>query len=370
MNPLQQLHPLGQSVWLDFIRRSLLESGELRRLVAEDGVRGVTSNPTIFDKAISQSTDYDDDLEQFLGANPDASLDRIYDHLVIADIQAAADALRSVYDESGGADGFVSLEVSPHLAPDTAGTIREARRLWGLVNRPNLMIKVPATPEGIPAFEELIASGINVNVTLMFSLQHYEAVAQAYLRGVTRCETPAKIASVASFFVSRVDGKVDKALEQNGSPEARALCGKAAIANAKLAYRRYQQLFESEAFAAQRARGARPQRCLWASTSTKNPAYPDTLYVDELIGPETVNTLPPETLEAFRDHGKPAVTLTRGMDEAERQIAALKKFGVDLDAVTEQLQVEGVASFAKSFDQLMGALKTKRDAVCANLAKR
>lgn len=370
MNPLQKLHPLGQSVWFDFIRRSLLESGELKRLVEKDGVRGVTSNPTIFDKAISQSADYDADLEQFLAANPDASLDAIYDHLVIADIQAAADVLRPVYDSSGGADGFVSLEVSPHLAPDTAGTIREARRLWKLVGRPNLMIKVPATPEGIPAVEELIASGINVNVTLMFSLQHYEDVAQAYLRGVARCADPSKVSSVASFFVSRVDGKVDKLLEQNGSAGAKALLGKIAIANAKVAYKRYQELFEGKNFEAQRRRGARVQRCLWASTSTKNPAYRDTIYVDELIGPETVNTLPPETLEAFRDHGTPAVTLTQGMDEAAAQIDALRKFGIDLDAITEQLQVEGVASFSKSFDQLMGALKKKRDAVCAQLAKR
>ena len=290
---------------MDFIERDLLTGGGLARLVAEDGVRGVTSNPSIFQKAIEGGGPYDEAVAGLLAADPEMTTVQLYEALAIEDIQDAADILRSVWDESRGGDGYVSLEVSPHLARDTEGTVAEAKRLWQAVNRPNLMIKVPATPEGIPAIEDLIAGGINVNATLMFSLADYEAVATAYLRGLETNSNPPGVASVASFCVSRVDTQVDAALEAIGSPEALSLRGKAAIANAKLAYRRFGELFGPEAFAPLSARGAMVQRPLWASTSTKNPDYRDVIYVEELIGADTVNTLPVATLEAFRDHGKP-----------------------------------------------------------------
>src|SRR5262245_21263333 len=304
MNALKELAGQGQSIWLDYIRRNMLRSGELKRLVDEDGIRGVTSNPTIFEKAIAGSTDYDDALRALLAKDSTTEVGKLYEPLAIEDIQAATDVLRSVYDSTGGDDGYVSLEVSPHLANDTQATIGEAKRLRGLVNRPNLMIKVPATPAGIPAIEELIADGLNINITLMFSMRHYEAVAGAYLRGLERCANPAQVASVASFFVSRVDTMVDKALETLGSERAQSLLGKIAIANSKMVYNRFLQIFHGEGFARLRSRGARVQRPLWASTGTKNPKYSDVLYVENLIGAETVNTLPPETLNAFREHGK------------------------------------------------------------------
>ncbi len=364
MNPLKQLAEQGQSIWLDYIRRNLIKSGELKRLVEEDGIRGVTSNPTIFDKAISGSTDYDDALRAFLTADPHAPVGEIYEPLAIEDIQAAADVLRPVYEESHGEDGYVSLEVSPHLAHDTERTINEAKRLRAAVNRPNLMIKVPATRAGIPAIEQLIADGVNVNVTLMFSMGHYEAVARAYVKGLERCGNPAQVASVASFFVSRVDTMVDKALEASGNPEAKALAGKIAIANSKIVYRRFLEIFHGEGFAALRQRGARVQRPLWASTSTKNPAYSDILYVEHLIGPETVNTMPPETIDAFRDHGKiPGATVKQDLERAEAEIARLSEFGIDFNAITEKLQEDGVAAFAASFDQLMAGLEKKRHAM-------
>ncbi len=364
MNPLKELGAQGQSVWLDYIRRNLLQNGELKRLVQEDGLRGVTSNPTIFEKAIAGSTDYDDALRVLLAENPRADVDKLYEPLAIDDIQMAADVLRQVYDATGGEDGYVSLEVSPHLAHDTEKTVREAKRLRAAVNRPNLMIKVPATPAGIPAIERLIADGVNVNVTLMFSMAHYEAVARAYVNGLERCADPAKVSSVASFFVSRVDTAVDKALENIGTDEARALMGKIAIANSKIVYRRFQEIFHGEGFAALRQRGARVQRPLWASTGTKNPAYSDVLYVENLIGPETVNTLPPDTINAFRDHGTiPGATVKEGWAGADEALARLSSLGIDLGAVTEKLQVDGVASFAASFDQLMAALDKKRRAM-------
>ena len=314
MNPLKELAEQGQSIWLDYIRRNLIRSGELKRLVEEDGLRGVTSNPTIFDKAISGSTDYDMALRALLAADPQAPVGNLYEALAIEDIQMAADVLRPVYDATHGDDGYVSFEVSPHLAHDTERTINEAKRLRAAVDRPNVMIKVPATPAGIPAIEELIAEGVNVNVTLMFSMSHYEAVARAYIKGLERCGDPGQVASVASFFVSRVDTMVDKALEETGNPEAKALEGKIAIANSKVVYRRFLEIFHGEGFAALRQRGARVQRPLWASTGTKNPAYSDVLYVENLIGPETVNTLPPETINAFRDHGKvPGATVKTGI---------------------------------------------------------
>jgi transaldolase/glucose-6-phosphate isomerase len=361
MNSLKELLNQGQSIWLDYISRNLLSSGGLKRLVDEDGMRGVTSNPTIFEKAIAGSTDYDDALRQMLAQNPNIDVGKLYEPLAIEDIQTAADVLRPVYDQTHGDDGYVSLEVSPHLARDTAGTIHEAKRLRAAVDRPNLMIKVPATPEGIPAIEELIAGGVNVNITLMFSMRHYEAVARAYINGLQRAADPARVASVASFFVSRVDTVVDKALEGIGTPEAKALMGKIAIANSKVVYRRFLEIFHGEGFASLRGRGARVQRPLWASTGTKNPAYSDVLYVENLIGSETVNTLPPDTINAFRDHGKvPGATVKEGLEEAQADMARLANLGIDLDAITEKLQVDGVAAFAASFDQLMAALDKKR----------
>jgi len=364
MNSLKELGGQGQSIWLDYIRRNLILSGELKRMVDEDGIRGMTSNPTIFEKAIAGSADYDDALGAMLEQDPQADVEKLYEPLAIEDIQMAADVLRSVYDSTAGDDGYVSLEVSPHLAHDTQGTISAAKRLRAAVNRPNLMIKVPATAAGIPAIEQLIADGLNINITLMFSMSHYEAVARAYVKGLERGANPAQVASVASFFVSRVDTVVDKALESNGSAEAKALLGKIAIANSRVVYRRFMEIFHGEGFASLRSRGARVQRPLWASTGTKNPAYSDVLYVENLIGPETVNTLPPDTINAFRDHGKiPGATVKAGFDDADAALASLAELGINLEAITEKLQVDGVAAFAASFDQLMGALEKKRTAM-------
>jgi transaldolase len=366
MNPLKELREQGQSVWLDYIRRDLIRSGELKRLVEEDGIRGVTSNPTIFEKAIAGSTDYDDALGALLAKDPKTDAGSLYERLAIEDIQMAADVLRTVYDETSGGDGYVSFEVSPHLAHNTQATISEAKRLRAAVDRPNVMIKVPATPEGIPAIEELIAEGVNVNITLMFSMSHYEAVARAYIRGLERCANPAKVASVASFFVSRVDTMVDRALETLATAQARAktLLGKIAIANSKMVYHRFREIFHGEGFVALRQRGTRVQRPLWASTSTKNPAYSDVLYVENLIGAETVNTMPPETLTAFKDHGKvPGDTVTDNLDDAATALGWLKALGINFETITEKLQQDGVAAFAASFDQLLGTLEKKRNAM-------
>ncbi|MCP4303834.1 MAG: transaldolase [bacterium] len=361
MGKLHELQSKGQSIWLDFIRRDMLESGELKDMVA-DGIRGLTSNPTIFQKAIGGSADYDGAIRDALAANPALGPKDVYETLAVRDIQDAADALRPVYDDSAATDGYVSLEVSPLLAADTEGTIAEAHRLWALVARPNLMIKVPATPQGIPAIEELIAAGINVNATLMFSMADYEAVAQAYVRGVRRADNPARIASVASFFVSRVDTTVDTALEKVGTDAALNQRGKAAVANAKLAYDRYLEIFAGPDFADQVERGAQPQRVLWASTGVKNPAYSDVLYVEPLIGPATVNTMPPATIDAFLDHGDAAnAALTDAVDVARSDIASLADLGVDLDAITQQLQDDGVRSFADSFDDLLATVAKKID---------
>jgi transaldolase len=361
MNPLKALwEEQGQAVWLDYIERDLLSGGGLEKLVIDDGVRGVTSNPSIFKAAITGSRSYDADIDSFLRAHPEASTIDLYEALAITDIRMAADILAPVYQASGGSDGFVSLEVSPHLADDGAGTEAEARRLWQTVDRPNLMIKVPATDAGISAIEALIAAGINVNATLMFSLADYEAVATAYIRGLERCDDPSRVASVASFFVSRVDTKVDAALGSRGSDAALALRGRAAVANSRLAYRRFEELFRGPGFAELAALGARVQRPLWASTSTKNPDYPDVIYVEELIGPDTVNTLPMNTLEAYRDHGRPAARVAASFDEDEAVLREIAKMGVDLDAVTTELQTEGVAAFADAFDRLIGALEGKR----------
>lgn len=364
-NPLLQLASYGQSIWLDQMRRSLLTTGELRRLVEQDGLRGVTSNPTIFEKAIDGSTDYENEMRDL--AAKGASVEEIYDRLVIDDIVAASDVLRSVYDQCDGRDGFVSLEVSPLLAHDTAATIAEAKSLFARVSRLNVLIKVPATPEGLPAIEELIAAGINVNVTLIFAVKIYEQVAEAYIRGLERRAAKGqpidRIASVASFFVSRIDTAVDRELEKIAAqrPEAAALYGKAAIANAKIAYQSFKRIFEGKRFAAMKAKRAQVQRPLWASTSTKNPRYSDVMYVDSLIGPGTVNTMPPQTFDAFRDHGHPAATLGRGVDEAAKVLADLEILGVNFNHVTDELTREGVESFSASFRQLLRTIEERRN---------
>jgi transaldolase len=366
MNPLKELLKQGQSIWLDYIQGGLIQSGELQRLVEEDGVRGVTSNPTIFEKAIAGSNYYDNSLRATLAKNPQIGAGKLFEKLAMEDIRAAADILSTVYDETEGADGFVSIEVAPHLALDTKGTIAEAKQLRAQIDRPNVMIKVPATPEGIPAIEALIADGVNVNITLMFSMKHYEAVAQAYIRGLERCSNPGQVSSVASFFVSRVDTVVDSALEKLGTEKTQALLGKIGIANCKIVYQRFREIFHGKRFAALRRRGARVQRPLWASTGTKNSAYSDVLYVENLIGPETVNTLPPATLNAFRHHGRiKGFTVGEGLKEAESDLSSLKKLGVDLNAITEKLQADGVSAFAASFDQLLAAVEEKRKRIVA-----
>ncbi len=360
MTKLHELAELGQAIWLDYIRRSFITSGELNRLV-EEGLRGLTSNPSIFEKAIAGSNDYDDDLLR-LSEEGKKPLE-IYEALAIKDIQMAADTLRPVYEETGGLDGYVSLEVSPDLAYDTQGTIEEGRRLFATVDRPNLMIKVPATEEGIPAVEALIAEGVNVNVTLMFSLEQYDAVAEAFMAGLEALGDDAtrlsSVASVASFFVSRVDVMVDNLLDEIRSPAAEELKGTAGIANAKMAYQRFKATFAGERWERLAEQGARVQRLLWASTSTKDPGYSDTMYPDNLIGAQTVNTLPPSTLRAFRDHGSVAPTLETQLTIAEAQLDQLANLGIDLDQVTDDLLEEGVEKFAKPFSALLGSIEDK-----------
>jgi transaldolase len=368
MNSFKQLQDCGQSIWLDYIRRDLITSGEFQRLVDQDGVHGVTSNPTIFDKAIAAGAAYDDALRLLLAADPATNVLTLFEKLEIQDLQMAADILRPVYDQTKGADGFVSIEVSPRLAYDTAGSIAEAQRLWKAVNRPNLMVKIPSTVPGIQAVELLIAEDININITLMFSLAHYEAVAQAYLRGLKRNAKPHQVSSVASFFVSRVDTEVDRALEAIGTPEALSLRGKIAIANARVVYRRFREIFLGTPFEEFRRRGARLQRPLWASTGTKNPAFSDVLYVEELIGPHTINTIPPATLNAFRDHGRVQPTLEAGQQDAEEVLARLAKLGIDLGAITEKLLADGITAFTHSLDELLASLKEKRSALLESQA--
>ncbi len=330
MNRLDELQLLGQSVWIDYLRRDLITSGRLQQFV-DMGVRGMTSNPSIFEKAIAQSHEYDESIREALAQNPKADATALYERLAIEDIQMVADVFRPVYERTNGVDGVISLEASPYLAYDTARTIAEIVRLHKLVNRPNAMFKVPATAEGIPAVEALIAEGININITLMFSMKDYEAVSRAYLNGIATCLEPGRITSVASFFVSRVDTMVDKQLEKIGTPEALALRGKAAVANSKIVYRRFREVFSGQEFAGLRKRGARRQRLLWGSTSTKNSAYPDVLYVDNLIGPDTVNTMPLATIHAFLDHGKAEMTLGKGLRQAERTLNLLASVGVGDD---------------------------------------
>ncbi|MCY3708740.1 MAG: transaldolase [Caldilineaceae bacterium] len=361
MTRMNEAAEIGQAIWLDFIRRSFLDSGALGELVGK-GLRGVTSNPSIFQKAITASTDYDAAVERLVGEG--RSVNDIYEALAIQDIRRACDIMQPVYGSTDGLDGYVSLEVNPKLAYDTEGTVMEARRLSSLVDRPNVMIKVPATPEGIPAIETLTGEGININVTLIFSLQQYEDSAMAYIHGLEKLAAAnvdfSRVASVASFFVSRVDGKIDPKLVEIGNS---ALQGKIAIANAKMAYHRFGALFSGPRWDKLAAQGARVQRPLWGSTSTKNPDYPDTLYVDELIGPHTVNTLPPETLEAFLDHGNAARTVDADVEQARQQLAQLAGLGIDLGEVTTQLMGEGVDAFADSFDELMSGIAEKAAAI-------
>jgi transaldolase len=369
-NPLLKLQTFGQSIWMDFIRRGTLASGELKRLIEEDGLRGVTSNPSIFERAIAGSHDYDGAIRAL--ALEGREVEEIYQALTIEDIQRAADLFRPVYERQSGGDGFVSLEVSPHLAHDTAGTVAEARQLWRAVDRPNVMIKVPGTREGLSAIQRLIGDGINVNVTLLFGLPRYRHVAEAYIAGLevraARGEPVKPVASVASFFLSRIDALLDPMLEKTMREQgpnaelAAALHGQAAIASAKVAYEIYKDIFRGERFRKLVVLGARPQRLLWASTSTKNPAYSDVKYVESLIGPETINTLPIETIGHYRDHGDPALRLEEGVAQARQVLERLSQVNIDLDAATQRLEDEGVEKFNQAFDLLMNTLKEKRAA--------
>lgn len=363
-NNIQLAADAGQSIWLDFINRDLLKSGKLAELV-ELGLGGLTSNPTIFQSAIAQGSDYDDDLERLATQGLDAN--SIFEGLATKDIGDAADIFRPVYDRTGGADGFVSIEVDPQLAGDTQSTVEQARRLSETLARPNILIKVPATPEGIPAIRTLIGEGISINVTLIFSRDAYRNVANAYIDGLADYKAKGNsdlsgIASVASFFVSRVDANIDARL---GDASGSGLLGKAGTANAKLAYADFQEIFGTDKFASLKPSGARVQRPLWASTSVKNPAYPELLYVDGLIGPDTVNTLPPNTLDAFLDHGSVAQTLTDGVEAARNDMTALAAAGVDIDEVTDELLAAGVASFTDSFVKLMANIRAKCDSLAA-----
>jgi transaldolase len=377
MSRLEQLAARGQSVWLDNITRGMLLSGELKSLIAQ-GVRGLTSNPSIFEKAIATGAEYDEPLRRLLAQK--MSVEDIVERLVVEDIRDAADLFRPLYDRTSGEDGYVSIEVSPLLARNTDATLAEARRLWKWVDRPNVMIKIPATREGIPAIQRCLTDGININVTLIFSLERYDEVAQAYRAAL---ETRAQqglgvgVASVASFFISRIDTSVDKLVQEKiqTSPSAKEkdalleLLGKVAIANAKAAYRLFQKRFSDEKFAALRTLGARPQRPLWASTGTKNPHYSDVLYVDQLIGASTVNTLPPATLAAFLDHGQVADTLESDADEALKTLERLKAAKIDLRRVTETLEAEGVRLFAVSYEKLIASLRAKKQALELAAAK-
>ncbi len=368
INRMKELARLGQSIWLDNISRNLLTSSGLRALI-DDGLLGMTSNPTIFEKAIAGSRDYDEALQRLIAGG--ASVDEIFDALTLEDVGMAADEFRHVYDRTGGGDGYVSIEVAPTLAHDTERTLDEARRLWRALDRPNILVKVPATRAGMPAIERLLGEGININVTLMFSMTHYEAVAESHIRGLEARAAAGQpidhIASVASFFVSRVDTMVDAllaAIVREEGPDAglaTSLMGKAAVANSKLVYERFRQIYDGQRFAALKARGARLQRVLWASTSAKNPNFPDTLYVDTLIGPDTVNTVPPDTYAAIQDHAFVRRTVDQDMDTARRVVSDLARLGIDLNEVGERLSIEGVDKFTKSYEQLLGAIAAKRD---------
>jgi len=368
-NPLIQLESLGQSIWVDYIRRQFLENGDLEKLIQNDGVSGVTSNPAIFEKAIAHSNDYDAVIEGMGGQTPEA----IYNALSIQDIQKAADQFQQLYISTKSLDGYVSLEVAPSFARNKEGTLAEARRLWREVERPNVMIKVPGTSECVEAIRDLIRDGININVTLLFSLENYEAVAKAYIEGLEarleQGQNLQNVASVASFFLSRIDTLIDPKLEEkanDSNPEiakvAQAALGEVAVASAKKAYQIYKQLFETERFEKLVSHGAQPQRLLWASTSSKNPNYSDVKYLETLIGPHTVNTVPMETLDAYRDHGKPAVTVEAELDKADAVLASLPKLGLNLADLTKQLENEGIDKFTEPFTKLMEAITEKAKA--------
>jgi transaldolase len=364
MNRIRRLEELGQSVWLDYVDRKLLLSGELDRMIMEDGLKGVTSNPTIFQKAIAGSDDYDAFVKAAPASEPDAS---VLERLMVRDLTMACDQLRIVHSGSDGADGFASIEVAPALAGDTAGSVAQATRLWRAIDRPNLMVKIPGTRAGLPAIEQCLADGINVNITLLFSVARYREVIEAHLRALERRAAAGqpidRVASVASFFVSRVDTKVDKALDALPNSLAGAaggLRGQIAIANAKIAYEEYQRVIASDRWKALAAKGARPQRLLWASTSTKDPTYPDLYYAEALIGPDTVDTMTPATFRAYLDHGEPEPRLARDVKGAHGQLTALVTFGIDLDAITGHLEDEGVASFAESFAKALRAIAAAR----------
>jgi len=369
MNPLQQLGQLGQSVWLDFMRRSLVTTGELQRYIENDDLRGLTSNPTIFQKAVEGSEDYDDLFQEW--APRGATAGDVFEALAIRDIGDAARIFRPVWERTKHRDGYCSIEVTPTLAHDTKGTVTEARRLWTKLGVPNVMVKIPGTVEGVPAIEQCVSEGLNINVTLLFSQDAYVAVAEAYIRGlekrVARGEDVSKSASVASFFVSRIDSLVEKTIaareKAGATAEQKALfdqvVGKVAIANAKQAYQKYLKLFSGPRWQALADKGAKTQRVLWASTGTKNPKYSDVLYVDELIGPDTVNTIPPATLDAFRDHGRARRTLDQGIDEADAVMRKLEQSGISMKSITDQLVVDGVKSFSDSFEDLISAVGTR-----------
>lgn len=373
-NPLRLLHAAGQAVWLDFLERGFLKQGGLRTLIERDCVTGITSNPSIFEKAMGHGDAYDAGFRAFL-ARHDADIQETYESQALADIKTAAADLRPVYNRLHGRDGYVSLEVSPYIAYDTSKTIAEARRLWRLVAEPNLMIKVPGTTAGAPAVRQLVEDGLNINITLLFGIESYKAVAHAYLDGLearlAKGDSIDRISSVASFFVSRIDTKIDAKIDQRvaaGDSEAealKALRGKVAIANAKCAYAWYQEQVASPRWQALAAQGAKVQRLLWASTGVKDPAFPETLYVDTLIGPETINTMPPKTMDAFRDHGVVAPTLTADMDGARHVLAEAERLGLDLSGVTAALVYEGVQQFAKANDALLEAVGAKRSAFLA-----
>lgn len=373
-NPLEELHKLGQSIWLDYIRRHLIDSGELERLVIEDHLCGITSNPSIFEKAITGSTDYDDFLAGAAKSkNQDAMA--LYEGLSIRDIKNAANVLHPIYGQTQRLDGYVSLEVSPYLAHDTKGTVAEAHRLWDKVDRENLLIKVPATPEGIPAIRQLIADGINVNITLLFSQKVYEQVAEAYINGLdelaSRGGDVSRLASVASFFVSRIDSVIDAIVESRLAASSdeeekaglRLILGRVAIANAKLTYQKFKEICRTQHWQRLVEKGAHVQRLLWASTSTKNPKYRDVIYVEELIGRDTVNTLPPATMEAFRDHGRPRPSLEENLDEARIVMETLAQVGISMDEITKKLLDDGVRLFSESFDRLLAAVEKKQKGV-------
>jgi len=365
-NPVMRLTEFGQSPWLDFIRRSTIQNGEMAALISDYGIRGVTSNPAIFEAAIAGSEDYDDAIRTL--ARDGKSSEEIYDRLSIEDVGAAADLFRPVYDETGGLDGYVSLEVSPLLARDTAGTIADAQRLWKALDRPNVMIKVPATLEGIPAIQQLIAEGININVTLLFSLERYRMVAEAFVAGLKRRRAEGRsidVDSVASFFVSRIDSMVDEMLTQDGRPEALAMRGKAAIACSRCAYGIWKEVFSESEAAELTSTGARTQRVLWASTSTKNPDYDKVMYVEALVGPETVNTMPWQTILDYRESGNPEDRLTGSLEGAQSQMKQLAELGIDMSAVADRLEEEAIKKFVDPFNKLIASVEAKRALVTA-----